>query len=731
ELEVLLARRRIVHRRLPGSLALHSPTMEPAVPALGALLREIELRPPRLPYVSNVTGAWVTAEEATSPAHWCRQLCETVRFAVGLEALERESSTVLLEVGPGHGLAALARQRAGGVPGRRETGEQEERVVLASLPPAYEAQDDAAFLLTTLGKLWLAGVAIDWPGGHAGERRRKLPLPTYPFQRQRFGLDLLAGGARSAPRRPPPASPAPGIDTPPPKASRPGLRNPFVAPRQPLETVIAALWADLLKVERVGLHDSFFELGGHSLLAPQLLARLRERLAVDLPLAMLLSRPTVAATAAAVEHFRAHGTWDQLHEAPPDLHAEAVLDPAIRAQPVDDPGAPADDPCEVLLTGASGFLGAFLLRELLARTRARVHCLVRAESPAAAAARIRANLEARRLWDGSLAPRIVAVPGDLSEPRWGLGEQAFRDLAGQVEAVYHCGAWVNFTYPYRALAPANVLGTQEALRLAAAVRPKPFHFISTLAVFAPSSFDAAGVGLEDAGLHAPEGLVTGYAQSKWVAEKLIGIARRRGLRAAIYRPGVIGGDSRTGIGSTRDLVWNFLKACVQLAAAPAMEGPFDPLPVDYLSRAIVELSLRGENLDQAFHLFNLRSLPWSEVFATARSFGYDLAALPLPDWRQRLATVLAGTSENALRPFWPLLRDAGRGEAEHALASRFKFDCRNTCQGLGSRLPACPAVERLLERYLTQLGASGFLPAPATSDRALAAAVDRLPGDER
>src|SRR5262249_25698255 len=148
---------------------------------------------------------------------------------------------------------------------------------------------------------------------------------------------------------------------------------------------------------------------------------------------------------------------------------EVELDPSIRPESTEL--GDLSDPRAVVLTGATGFLGAFLLRELLDRTQATVHCLVRAESAALARTRLLDNLWTLRLGDLP-EERIVAVPGDLAEHRWGLSERDFRALAKEAEAVYHCGAWVNFTYPYPTLKPANVGGTVEALRLAALSRAK-------------------------------------------------------------------------------------------------------------------------------------------------------------------------------------------------------------------------------------------------------------------
>ncbi len=189
----------VAYRRLPARHAFHSPHMEPVAAQLVDGLRRCELRAPEIPFVSNVTGRFITAEEATDPDYWARHLCRTVRFADGLEELlERPpegsgSDPVLLEVGPGQGLGALALQKplslaAQGPPEPEERGGPA-RLVVASLRSRHESHADEAFLLSALGRLWLAGVPVDWSGFYEDERRLRVALPSYPFERHRYWIE--------------------------------------------------------------------------------------------------------------------------------------------------------------------------------------------------------------------------------------------------------------------------------------------------------------------------------------------------------------------------------------------------------------------------------------------------------------------------------------------------------------------------------------------------------------
>ncbi|HKV06814.1 MAG TPA: amino acid adenylation domain-containing protein [Thermoanaerobaculia bacterium] len=286
-----LAEEGIATRQLPTTHAFHSRGMEPLAARLTGRVARLRPAPPRIPLLSNVTGTWLTAEEATDPAYWARHLCGPVRFAEGLAELWKHPSRVLLEVGPGQGLSALALQHpeAGGG-----------RIALPSLPHAHERQDDPAFVFSTLGRLWLAGVDVDWAGLWRHERRHRLELPLYPFERRRFWVEPPRSERPAATERL--ASPREEERIPAPAAlsvqSRPSLPQPWAAPRNELEARITGQMERLLGIAGVGIHDSFFDLGGHSLAGIQLLTRLRDELGAELSIAALFESPSPAELAA-------------------------------------------------------------------------------------------------------------------------------------------------------------------------------------------------------------------------------------------------------------------------------------------------------------------------------------------------------------------------------------------------------------------------------------------------
>jgi len=175
-----LASQGVECRLLHTSHAFHSQMMEPILEPFTERVKQVSLKPPQIPYLSNVTGTWITAEQATDSNYWVKHLRQTVRFAEGLQELLKEPAQILLEVGPGKTLSTLA---------RRHPDKQAEQVVLSSVRHPQELGSDVAFLLNALGQLWLAGVKVDWSGFYTHEQRHRLPLPTYPFERQRYWIE--------------------------------------------------------------------------------------------------------------------------------------------------------------------------------------------------------------------------------------------------------------------------------------------------------------------------------------------------------------------------------------------------------------------------------------------------------------------------------------------------------------------------------------------------------------
>ena len=179
QLEKKLTEKGMEFRRLHTSHAFHSPMMEPILAPFIEEVKKVKLNPPQIPYLSNVTGTWITVEEATDPKYWAKHLRHAVRFGDGIKELLEDPNCTFLEVGPGNTLSTLARRVPSKTPGR---------VMLSSIRHPKEKMADVEFLSNTLGRLWLAGAKIDWQGFYAHEQRHRIPAPSYPFERQRYWI---------------------------------------------------------------------------------------------------------------------------------------------------------------------------------------------------------------------------------------------------------------------------------------------------------------------------------------------------------------------------------------------------------------------------------------------------------------------------------------------------------------------------------------------------------------
>jgi len=295
ELAQHLAQEGVSARRLPTAHAFHSQMMDSMIGPFTEQLKQTQRRSPQIPYISNLTGTWITEEAIQDPDYWAKHMRRTVRFADGLKEVFKNSERRLLEVGPGLTLSRLA-QRHPDLSARRR--------VLASLPAQEDSLTEDAFMLTALGQLWLAGVSVDWAGFHSQERRHRLPLPTYPFERRRYWIEAreperdtatTQGHGDIAAVEAAEAAP-PAADAPPPshQHQRPAtLRTPFVAPSTELERSVARIWQEILGIEPVGLDDNFFDLGGDSLIATQAMAQLKRELGMEIPVVSLYEGVTI------------------------------------------------------------------------------------------------------------------------------------------------------------------------------------------------------------------------------------------------------------------------------------------------------------------------------------------------------------------------------------------------------------------------------------------------------
>lgn len=487
-----------------------------------------------------------------------------------------------------------------------------------------------------------------------------------------------------------------------------GVVEPDLAPATGLERVLQEVWEHVLGVTSLSMQDDFFELGGQSLQAIQVANRLSIALGREVRVATLFRHPTIAELAHALEHTtsitRANGGLTDAMLSDAELPRDVV--PASPPSP--GPLRPAK---QVLLTGATGFVGVHLLRELLVQTDARVVCLVRAEDERRALERLRGAMARQRVPAAGLDDRVLAVPADLSLPRLGLGADRWNQLAAECDAIYHNAAIVSVARDYRSLRAVNVIGTRESLRLAATARPKPLHYVSTLAVAPEISMSSE---VAEAFVPPHPGLSDGYKQSKWIAERLVQQAGERGLPVAVYRLGRVVSAPSTGAVNEQDLFFRLLRAGIPAGVLPELDVTESWTPVDYVGRAIVRLSLGPQAPGTVFNLAPAPEVRLTEVFRWTRDYGYAVEQCPVPAWRARLGSG-ADAADTATLAFF----DLQPGPAEEGQAFGLgKVRCDNVTRGLAGSGLECPLIDRaLFYRYLDSCVEAGQLPRPLNRDQ--------------
>jgi myxalamid-type nonribosomal peptide synthetase MxaA len=496
-------------------------------------------------------------------------------------------------------------------------------------------------------------------------------------------------------------------------------------PETPSERLLAKAWSDVLGLDPalIGRNSDFMDLGGHSLLMTPLMLEVRRLFQVSFSLREFFAASTLRTCADLIDKRRraqsnnGHGSrpatpvrgteWGRQRMA--FLLREAGLPPSI-APARGMSYRPASDIHSVFLTGGTGFLGAYLVAEILSTTRAQVYCLVRPKRGQDGKARIEKTMRGYGVWrepetgSGAWHSRLHAVEGDVSLPRLGMADRVYETLAREVDAIVHGAAHVNFIYPYEALRATNVLGLHEIIRFAFDARIKPLHHLSTAAIW---PMGAQNIFYEKDPIEHGQVLNLGYDEAKWVGERCLLYAEERGLPVARYRPGEVGGDSLTGRCVTDHFVVAAVKGFVQFGAFPALDIEIDVAPIDYVARAMTYLAFQRNPLGRAFHLTNPTRMHTSAALTYLRSEGYRFDEMRFVELRDRLLSS-PDFGSNALFAYQAVLEDM-----DDISLQLPTYDTRETQRELeGSGIACPPADEKLFGLYLDYLQGIGFMPQP-------------------
>ena len=357
----------------------------------------------------------------------------------------------------------------------------------------------------------------------------------------------------------------------------------------------------------------------------------------------------------------------------------------------------------ILLTGATGFLGSFLLEALLRQTDRPIVAVVRAEDAAHAQRRVESALQRTGLWRDDLrratALRVQALPGDIAQPMLGLDRTDWDRLSGELASIYHCGAEVDYVKPYAALRDSNVSSMLETLRLATTGSRKIVNYVSTTFVF---GFTARHICYESDVNAEMAGLNFGYTQTKWVAEQLVHEAARRGVETRVYRPAFVTA-SRQGRYIRRDLLARIFTYMIRRQVAPDSANQLSCLPVDVCANNIAALSLLDAPGGATFHLTADRYYSMQSFCESiARQFGYEFEYMNL----ERLVDHL---NRHCRRddPIYPLMAFFNHNfrRIDAMRDKRYSSDCYRFARSLSATAMAEPELDQVASavvRFLQQ-----------------------------
>ncbi|SFE39279.1 amino acid adenylation domain-containing protein/thioester reductase domain-containing protein [Paenibacillus algorifonticola] len=483
----------------------------------------------------------------------------------------------------------------------------------------------------------------------------------------------------------------------------------YVAPQNGIQRMIAGAWAEALSLVHIGIHDDFFTIGGDSLGIIHILASLKPYYP-ELKINDLFQYRTIESIAVRIEQLAAEAPEhkETARHVGPALPLEEL--PAMRYKP-QLPISFKQQPKAVLLTGATGYLGGYLLYELLMQSDATIYCLVRPGTEPGEA-RLRSHI-AYYFGDAAIPlmeGRVVAVEGNLETPRLGLEEQQYQQLISSLDAIMHSAADVRHFGEEGQFARTNVNGTAYLLELAAACRQTVrFHHISTLGIPEDLALSGQWEAVVAAGELAPELRVESlYTNSKMEAEKLLYAAAEQGVPVSIYRAGnlschSVSGSFQRNIDS--NAFYRMLKSMLLLGQAPEVTWDIDITPIDYAGQSIVQLALQPDTAGGVYHICNPEPLPYEKLMDMLRSSGYSIETSSPTSYTKWLLDKAIPKNQEGVQLAIAQL------EGDGAKDSAYRYSCELTSAALQQSSITCAAPnEQLIGNMLAYAISIGYFP---------------------
>lgn len=474
----------------------------------------------------------------------------------------------------------------------------------------------------------------------------------------------------------------------------------FMAPLNQIQTLIRSVWSKILDIdpEDISLNDNYFSLGGDSLSVIKMLVEVKKRLnqnslESDQSLARFMGTPTIIGLSKLMTNNNSVLDNDYQKKLLQELGSD--FQSTARLKAVKKTNENLTNPKYILITGAGGFLGRYMVRELLKFTNAKLFCHIRGKDENEARNRLMDSFREAQLDYLIDHPRIIPIHGDLAKPYIGVNKEVYKALAQKIDLIYHAGAFVHHLFDYENLRPINVHATIEMIKLACLSKNKKINFISTIGTLdLPKTVQKMRSNLLSG--QSPE---SGYVLSKWMSERILDFSRKKGIKSQIFRPANITGESNTGfcIPESNNMLLR-LKGMLQLNKAYAPKNCYmEMVPVDFVARQIVAISLSNSPSHRKTHinLNNKNTILWLEYLRKVQECGYTIEITEdLKEWRNILKSI---GPENAMFPFVELYKSYDEKKASRVV--RQKSD----------QIDLLPGYDYLVRNQMRFLGHSGFL----------------------
>ncbi|ODV60929.1 L-aminoadipate-semialdehyde dehydrogenase [Ascoidea rubescens DSM 1968] len=506
-----------------------------------------------------------------------------------------------------------------------------------------------------------------------------------------------------------------------------------------LEKTIRDCWAEVLPDNVIQLDDSFFDIGGHSILATRMIFQVRKKLNIDLPLGTIFKHPVLKTFSNQVKQMLNDSSLNEGDESDNEVlsysdDANNIVKTLLEKDFSRKIGPlKKGDSINVFVTGVTGFVGSYILSDLLNENRLghnkiTVFAHVRAETEVKGLERIKKACKTYGVWKDSFENSIKIVLGDLSQPHFGYkSKEKFINLVSDFDYIIHNGALVHWGYSYSKLRDSNVISTVRLLNICKIGKPKVFSFVSSTSTIDTNHyFDLSdkliqegknGILESDSLSGSATGLGTGYGQSKWAAEYIVRQAGERGLTGSIIRPGYIGGDIESGCSNTDDFLLRMLKGCLQIGYFPQISNSVNYVPVNHVARIVVAATFNADKGVKVCHVTGHPRIIFEEMIGSLSHYGYEVQSVSYDSWTKHLEkSVIDENKDNALYPLLHFVLDdlpTDTKAPELDDLNTLKY-LKHDSQFTGVDVSAGKGVDlKQMGIYISYLNTIGFVDSPA------------------